>query len=62
MNIDAEKIMEDKKSKKEKNKKEKNKKALSFLGSIFTFLFLDFLGQLLVIPLAILIVIYFYLK
>jgi len=57
MNIDAEKIMEDKKS-----KKEKNKKALSFLGSIFTFLFLDFLGQLLVIPLAILIVIYFYLK
>jgi len=58
MNIDAEKIMENKKS-----KKKKNKKALSFLGSIFTFLFLDMLGQIVVIPLAILIVmIYFYLK
>jgi len=58
MKIDAEKIMENK-----KNKKKKNKKALSFLGSIFTFFFLDFLGQILVIPIAILVVmIYFYLK
>ncbi len=58
MNIDSEKIMENK-----KNKKKRNKKGLSFLGSIFTFLFLDFLGQILVVPLAILIVmIYFYAK
>jgi len=58
MKIDTEKIMENK-----KRRKEKNKKALSFLGSIFTFLFLDFIGQMLVIPLAILIVmIYFYIK
>lgn len=58
MNIDAEKIMENKKS-----KKKKNKKALSLLGKLFTILFLDFIGQILIIPLAILIVmIYFYLK
>ena len=58
MNIDTEKIMENKKS-----RKEKNKKALSFLGTTFTVLFLDFIGQMLVIPLAILIVvIYFYVK
>jgi len=54
MDIDKEKLLD-------KNKK--NKKALSFLGSIFTFLFLDFIGQMLVIPLAILIVmVYFYVK
>jgi len=58
MNIDAEKIIANKKS-----KKKKNKKALSFLGNVFTFLLLDFMGQILIIPLAILIVmIYFYLK
>ena len=58
MNIDAEKIRENKKS-----KKKKNKKALAFLGSIFSFLFLDFIGQMLVIPLAILVImIYFYVK
>jgi len=58
MNIDAEKIREKKKS-----KKKKNKKALAFLGSIFSFLFLDFIGQMLVIPLAILVImIYFYVK
>jgi len=57
MNIDDEELI-----KKKIIKKKKNKKALSFLGSIFTFLFLDFLSQVL-IPLAILIVmIYFYLK